>query len=115
MRDPVSTLMNIAHKYGEISHFKFGRHHIYLVNDPEQIENILIRDNKNFIKSSGLQVSKRLLGEGLVTSEGEYHDKQRCIIQPAFHPTRVKSYGQMMANACQRNGKMEQLLTYTGK
>jgi hypothetical protein len=60
IRDPVSTLMNIAYEYGEISHFKFGRHHIYLVNDPEQIENILIRDNKNFIKSRGQQVSKRL-------------------------------------------------------
>lgn len=98
MRDPISTLMNIAYQYGEISHFKFGRLHIYLVNNPEQIENILIRDHKNFIKSRGLQVSRRLLGEGLVTSEGEYHDRQRRIIQPAFHPTRVKSYGQIMVD-----------------
>jgi cytochrome P450 len=98
MRDPISTLMNIAYQYGEISHFKFGRRHIYLVNNPEQIENILIRDHKNFIKSRGLQVSRRLLGEGLVTSEGEYHDRQRRIIQPAFHPTRVKSYGQIMVD-----------------
>jgi hypothetical protein len=37
MRDPVSTLMSIAYQYGEISHFKFGRLHIYLVNNPEQI------------------------------------------------------------------------------
>jgi cytochrome P450 len=98
MRDPISTLMSIAYQYGEISHFKFGRLHIYLINNPEQIENILITDHKNFIKSKGLQVSKRLLGEGLVTSEGEYHDKQRRIIQPAFHPTRVKSYGQIMVD-----------------
>jgi cytochrome P450 len=36
---------------------------------------------------------KRLLGEGLVTSEGEYHHRQRKIIQPAFHPDLIKKYG----------------------
>jgi cytochrome P450 len=90
--------MKTAYTYGEISHFKFGRQHVYLINNPEYIENILIRDHKNFIKSRGLQVSRRLLGEGLVTSEGEYHDKQRRIIQPAFHPNRIKNYGSIMAN-----------------
>jgi cytochrome P450 len=88
--------MNIEYTYGEFSHFKFGRRHVYLVNNPERIENILVRDNRNFIKSRGLQASKRLLGEGLVTSEGEYHDKQRRIIQPTFHPSRVKGYGRIM-------------------
>jgi cytochrome P450 len=90
--------MNAAYTYGEISHFKFGRRHVYLVNNPELIENILVRDHRNFIKSRGLQVSKRLLGDGLVTSEGEYHDRQRSIIQPAFHPTRVKSYGRIITD-----------------
>src|SRR5215203_462454 len=65
-----------------------------------------IRTYKNFIKSRGLQVSKRLLGEGLVTSEGEYHDRQRKIIQPAFHPNLIKRYGDIMTtyavNMCQR-------------
>lgn len=88
--------MQIAQDYGEIAHFKFGRQHVYLVDSPVYIENILIRDYKNFIKSRGLQVSKRLLGEGLVTSEGGYHDRQRRTIQPAFHPDRIKSYGNIM-------------------
>jgi len=77
---------------------KFGRQHIYLLNNPEYIEGILIRDHKNFIKSRGLQVSKRLLGEGLVTSEGEYHDRQRRLIQPTFHPNRIKGYGDIMTS-----------------
>ena len=89
MNDPIKTLMDIAHTYGDICHFKFGRQHIYLLNSPDYIEGILIRDHKNFIKSRGLQVSKRLLGEGLVTSEGEYHDRQRKLIQPTFHPNRI--------------------------
>src|SRR6266516_2278213 len=96
MHDPLKSLMDIAHTYGDIAHFKFGRRHIYLINNPYYIEDILIRNYKNFIKSRGLQVSRRLLGEGLVTSEGEYHDRQRRIIQPAFHPNLIKRYGGIM-------------------
>jgi cytochrome P450 len=106
IHNPVKTLMDIAHTYGDIAHFKFGRQHVYLLNNPHYIEDVLIRNHKNFIKSRGLQVSKRLLGEGLVTSEGEYHDRQRRIIQPAFHPNLIKKYGDVMtayaANMCQR-------------
>jgi cytochrome P450 len=102
INDPIAVLMKIAYTYGDISHFKFGRQHVYLVNNPQYIENILIRDHKNFIKSRGLQVSKRLLGEGLVTSEGEYHDKQRRIIQPAFYPNRIENYGRIMVDYAER-------------
>src|SRR5919205_921644 len=56
---PIKTLMDIAYTYGDISHFKFGRQHVYLINNPHYIEDILIRKHKNFIKSRGLRVSKR--------------------------------------------------------
>jgi cytochrome P450 len=98
MHDPIKTLMNIAHMYDDIAHFKFGRQHVCLFNEPNYIEDVLIRNHKNFIKSRGLQVSKRLLGEGLVTSEGQYHDRQRRIIQPAFHPNLIKTYGKIVTD-----------------
>ena len=60
--------------------------HVYLLNDPEYIEDVLIRNYKNFIKSRGLRVSKRLLGEGLVTSEGEYHKRQRATNTTSISP-----------------------------
>jgi cytochrome P450 len=108
INNPIKTLMEIAHTYGDIAHFKFGRQHVYLLNNPQYIEDILIRNYKTFIKSRGLQASKRLLGEGLVTSEGEYHDRQRRIIQPAFHPNLIKKYGDTVTsfavNMCQRWG-----------
>lgn len=95
-------LVDIENTYGDISHFKLGKQHIYLVNDPQCIEDILIKDYKNFIKSKGLQMSKRLLGEGLLTSEGEYHDRQRRLIQPSFHPNRIKTYGDVMISYADR-------------
>src|ERR671920_2635156 len=97
MHEPIKTLMDAANTYGDIAHFMFGRQHVYLINNPHYIEDILIKNYKNFRKSKGLQVSKRLLGEGLVTSEGEYHDRQRKLIQPAFHPNKIKAYADIMS------------------
>ena len=89
-------MLDLSHKYGDISHFKFGRQHVYFINNPNYIEDVLVTNYKNFIKSRGLQVSKRLLGNGLVTSEGELHDRQRHLIQPKFYPKQIRSYADVM-------------------
>jgi cytochrome P450 len=96
LRDPLKVLIDISHTYGDLAHFKFGRQNVYLLNHPDYIEDVLVTNYKNFTKSRGLQVSKRLLGNGLVTSEGEYHDRQRQLIQPTFYPKRIKSHADMM-------------------
>ena len=96
VKNPIKTLTEIAYTYGDVAHFKFGRQHVYLLNNPQYIEDMLIRNYRTFIKSRGLQISKRLLGEGLVTSEGDYHDRQRRIIQPTFHPNFIKKCGDIM-------------------
>ncbi|HJT85701.1 MAG TPA: cytochrome P450 [Nitrososphaeraceae archaeon] len=96
LRDPLKTLTNLAQNYGYISHFKFGKLNIYFLNHPEYIEDVLVTNHKNFIKSRGLQISKRLLGSGLLTSEGDYHDKQRRLIQPTFYPKKIKSYTEII-------------------
>ena len=96
LQDPLKTLFDLSYTYGDISHFRFGRQDVYFLNDPNYIEDVLITYHKNFIKSRGLQVSKRLLGNGLVTSEGEYHDCQRRLIQPKFYPKQIRSYSDVM-------------------
>ncbi|MGZ5550432.1 MAG: cytochrome P450 [Nitrososphaeraceae archaeon] len=96
LRDPLKMLTTISQTYGDISHFKFGKQDVYFFNHPNYIEEVLVTHYKNFIKSRGLQVSKRLLGSGLLTSEGDYHDKQRRLIQPTFYPKRINSYAEVM-------------------
>lgn len=98
IRDPINTLTKIAYEYGDISHFKLGRLHVYLINNPDYIEKILIYDHSNFKKGPRLQTAKRVLGEGLVTSEGEYHRRQRKLIQPLFLPKKISSYGAIMTD-----------------
>ena len=102
VRDPINTLSNIAREYGDISYFKLGREHVYLVNNPEYIEKVLIYDHRNFKKGKRLQTAKAVLGEGLVTSEGDYHNRQRRLIQPIFHPKQVVTYGSIVSDYAAR-------------
>lgn len=103
IRDPTNTLTNIARKYGDISYFKLGRQqHVYLINNPDYIEKVLIHDHRNFKKGKRLQTAKAILGEGLVTSEGEFHNSQRRLIQPIFHPKQIISYSNIMTDYATR-------------
>ena len=99
IHDPIKTLSTISQKYGDISYFKLGlKQHVYLLNNPDYIEKVLIYDHRNFKKGKRLQVAKNLLGEGLVTSEGDFHNHQRRLIQPIFHPRQIMSYANIMTD-----------------
>jgi cytochrome P450 len=105
-RDPLAFLMSLAHQYGDVVYFKLvGPQGIYLVNNPEYIKDILVTDSRNFAKSRGLEVAKRFLGEGLLTNEGEFHRRQRRLVQPAFHQQRIGSYGSVMVDYADRLSK----------
>ena len=102
IRDPINTLSKIAQEYGDISYFRLGHEHIYLINNPDSIEKVLIYDHRNFKKGKRLQTAKAVLGEGLVTSEGDFHNRQRRLIQPIFHPKQIMMYGNIMADYAAR-------------
>ena len=69
-----------------------------MINHPDYIKEVLVTNNQNFIKGLALQRAKRLLGEGLLTSEGEFHRRQKRLAQPAFHRQRIASYSTVMTN-----------------
>lgn len=98
-RDPLGFLMRMVRDYGDIVHFMFGSQHFYLINHPDYIQDVLETHHRNFIKRRGL---KPLLGNGLLTSEGEFHRRQRRRIQPAFHPQRFARYGAVMTDYASR-------------
>src|SRR5207247_1545385 len=96
--DPLGFLAGLAGIYGDIAHFKLGPQDVYLFNHPDYIKDVLVTRQRNFIKSRGLELAKRFLGEGLLTSEGDLHRRQRQLVQPAFHRQRVNSYASVMVD-----------------
>jgi cytochrome P450 len=83
-------------KLGDISHFRAGPFTIYFINHPDLIRDVLVVNADKFIKGRALQRSRTLLGRGLLTSEGEFHLRQRRMIQPAFHRSRIAEYARSM-------------------
>src|SRR6184192_270685 len=75
---------------------------VFFINDPQHIKDVLVTHNRNFTKGRGLQRTKRLLGEGLLTSEGATHLRQRRLMQPAFHRERIAGYGKTMVGYADR-------------
>jgi cytochrome P450 len=98
-RDPLNFLLTVAREHGDVVHLQFGPQSVFLVNNPDHIRDVLVTNNRNFIKSRGLQMAKRFLGEGLLTSEGEFHRRQRRLSQPAFHRQRMNAYAEVMARS----------------
>jgi cytochrome P450 len=94
--DPLRFLTRTARTYGDFVPFRLGRLRMLLVNDPDAIREVLVTKNDSFTKSPALRNAKVTLGEGLLTSEGDFHRRQRRLSQPAFHPQRVASYADAM-------------------
>ena len=94
--NPILLFEHLVATYGPVSHYRLGWNHIVFLNDPEWIREILINQPQNFIKERTHRRMKILLGEGLITSDGETHKRQRRIAAPAFHRQRIQAYGPIM-------------------
>jgi cytochrome P450 len=85
-----------------VAEFSLGGGRAVLLAHPDDIRDVLVTNGRFFHKGRGLQRARLLLGEGLLTSEGEFHLRQRRLASPAFHRARVESYAQTMAKYARR-------------
>jgi cytochrome P450 len=95
-KGPLPFFQNLAAQFGDLSYFRLGPQEAYFLNHPDYIKDVLVTNNSSFHKGLALQRAKRLLGEGLLTSEDEVHRRQRRLAQPAFHRSRIASYAGVM-------------------
>ena len=100
-RNRLEFLQRMA-RYGDVSYVRIGPQPVFLFRHPDAIKDVLVTQHRNFIKGRGLQRAKRLLGEGLLTSEGAFHLRQRRLAQPAFHRQRIAGYADVMAAYAER-------------
>jgi cytochrome P450 len=88
-----------AREYGDVTYFRLGRRPCLLVNDPDLIEQIVVKQNKNFVKPFPFRYTRKVLGNGLLTSEGSFWLRQRRLAAGAFHAERVAGYGSDMVES----------------
>jgi cytochrome P450 len=100
--NPLAFLIKAAREHGDLVYFRVAAQHMYLVNHPDYVREILVTNQGNFLKSRALQRAKVLLGEGLLTSEGQHHLRQRRLVQPAFHRERLAGYAAAMSETAVR-------------
>jgi cytochrome P450 len=77
---------------------------VFVVLRADLIREVLVKHQKSFKKGPGFEAARIVLGDGLLTSEGEFHLRQRRMLQPAFHRRRVAAYGDIMVEEAARVG-----------
>lgn len=102
-RDPLGFLTGCAREYGDVVELRLMGQTLYLLSDPSLIEYVLVENNRNFTKTRILKRNRRLLGDGLLTSEDGFWRRQRRLAQPAFHRKRVDAYGEVMVSFAERS------------
>ncbi|MEA2663507.1 MAG: hypothetical protein QOI11_451, partial [Candidatus Eremiobacteraeota bacterium] len=85
-------LESVARRYGPVSSWQLPGRRMWFLDDPALIDGLLTASGYDAVKSRGLQRMRRLLGEGLLTSDEPLHLRQRRLVQPAFHRERVAGY-----------------------
>lgn len=83
-------------EYSGLAHFNRGSEHVYLTSDPDLVVEVFQNQGRHTIKPPVLQSARAVLGEGLLTAEGDHHLRQRRLLQPAFHRDRIASYARTM-------------------
>ncbi|HET6573050.1 MAG TPA: cytochrome P450 [Fimbriiglobus sp.] len=104
MTERLDFFLDVARTHGDLASFRFGPRRIFLASHPDLVEQVLVTDARHYLKHFGARLYKPVLGNGLVTSEGDFWLRQRRLSQPAFLKHRVLSYAGVMT------GLTEQML-----
>lgn len=114
-RDPLGFFLRSGTQHPEIVRLDMGPARFHLLSHPDSVKYVLQDNHRNYAK--GYEKAKPLLGEGLVTAEGELWRRQRRLMQPAFHrqrlaellPTMVDATSEMLAHWRDLDGADEPL------
>jgi cytochrome P450 len=102
LRRRLEFFQEMARQYGDVSAYVMAGKQFFLFSHPDAIREILVVNSDAFNKGPVLRRSQSVLGEGLLTSEGDFHRRQRRIAQPVFHPQRMAAYTPIIVDYAKR-------------
>ncbi|NJN55089.1 MAG: cytochrome P450, partial [Anaerolineae bacterium] len=95
--DQPNYLWQLAEQYGDMVYFRLANLHIYLLAHSDLVREVLVTQADKFEKAPlDRKILGKFLGNGLLTSEGTLHARQRRLAQPAFHMKRIRTYAEVM-------------------
>jgi cytochrome P450 len=98
-RDPLEFLVETSRGQGNLFAFRVGPLRAHVVNDAELARTVLVDRAAEFHRSAVTKsVFGRVLGNGLLVSDGDFHRRQRRLSQPAFVPSRIDGLSQVAAS-----------------
>ncbi len=103
-RDPTAVMADLRARHGDLVHFRIGPQHVFVVMRADLAREVLVTHQRSFKKGPGFERAQIVLGNGLLTSEGDFHLRQRRMMQPAFHRRRVAAYADIMVDEAARVG-----------
>ena len=100
--DPLDVVMSALRENRRMVRFRIGPISAYFLFEPADIRRVMMDDSNKYTKTTrGYEKLRLLLGNGLVTSEGDFWLRQRRIAQPAFHRKCIDSFAHAMVTAAQ--------------
>ena len=101
-RDPLGFAERCAREYGDVVSLRVAGTDAVQLSHPDHVEYVLADNFGNYRKGEFYRSELELLGEGLLTSEGDLWRRQRSLIGPIFHPNRIERYAEIMVEFAER-------------
>jgi cytochrome P450 len=102
-KDPFPFLQGVTAAYGDFVPIRFGPWRAFYVSRPELIEDVLVHQQRHFIKDPIVyRVIGSLGGNGLINSDGDFWRTQRRLMQPAFHRKHIAEHAATMVSFTER-------------
>ncbi len=101
-RDPLGYMSESLRQYGDIVHSRVLGLDAYLLGHPDDIEQVLLTRGKQYVKGFRKQRADSPFGNGLLLSEGAVWQRQRRLVQPAFHRAKMAEHAPAMVDVTRR-------------
>lgn len=98
-QDALGFLTGIIREHGDVVHYSVDGRPVVLVNHPDLVRHVLQDNSKNYVKAGtpDMYMLKPMLGEGLLTTDGDAWLRQRRLAQPGFHRERIEGFAGLIS------------------